>query len=91
MAETLRDNTTSNRFELELEGGLAFIDYRRVGQTLWLQHVEVPGALGGRGVGTRLARLTLDLIRTRGERIVPRCPFMVAFVRRHPEYADLSE
>ena len=91
MAEALRDNTASHRFELELEGGLAFIGYRRVGQTLWLEHVEVPKALGGRGVGTRLARLALDLIRSRGERIVPRCPFMVTFVRRHPEYADLCE
>ncbi|HEX9474447.1 MAG TPA: malate synthase G [Steroidobacteraceae bacterium] len=89
MTEALRDNAARSRFELEISGGPAFIRYRRVGQTLWLDHAEVPAALGGRGVGTRLVRQSLDLVRSRGERIVPRCPFIAWFVRGHPEYADL--
>src|SRR5260221_6358347 len=89
MTEGLRDNAARSRFELEIAGGPAFIRYRRVGPTLWLDHAEVPDALGGRGVGTRLVRGSLDLVRSRGERIVPRCPFIAWFVRGHPEYADL--
>ncbi len=89
MTEVLRDNAARSRFELEIAGGPAFIRYRRVGPTLWLDHAEVPDALGGRGVGTRLVRGSLDLVRSRGERIVPRCPFIAWFVRGHPEYADL--
>ena len=91
MAEALRDNVARSRFALEIAGGPAFISYHRVGQTLWLDHAEVPAALGGRGVGTRLVRQTLDLIRNRGERIVPRCPFVAWFVRGHPDYADLCD
>jgi malate synthase len=91
MTETVRDNAARSRFELEIAGGPAFISYRRAGQTLWLDHAEVPAALGGRGVGTRLVRQALDLIRSRGERMVPACPFVAWFIDRHPEYADLCD
>jgi predicted GNAT family acetyltransferase len=83
------DNTAANRFELALEGGVAFIAYHRSGATLYLDHAEVPAALGGRGVGTRLVRDTLELVRSRGERIVPVCSFVREFVRRQPAYAAL--
>ena len=89
MSEALRDNAARSRFELEIAGGPAFISYRRVGQTLWLDHAEVPAALGGRGVGTRLVQQSLELLRSRGEQMVPRCPFIAWFVHGHPEYADL--
>lgn len=83
------DNAAANRFELALEGGVAFIAYHRSGLTLYLDHAEVPAALGRRGVGTRLVRDTLELVRARGERIVPVCSFVREFVRRQPAYADL--
>ena len=83
------DHAARNRFELALAGGTAFIDYRRVGQVLYLNHAEVPTTLSGHGVGTRLAQETLDLIRSRGERVVPVCSFIQDFVRRHPTYSDL--
>ena len=90
MAETLIDHAARSRFEMGADGSSGFIDYRRSGQTLYLHHAEVPAALSGRGVGTRLVTEALDLIRSRGERIVPVCPFIKAFIRRRPEYADLS-
>lgn len=89
MAGTLIDDVARSRFELELAGGTAFIDYRRSGQTLYLTHAEVPVALSGHGVGTRLVREVLELVRGRGERVVPVCPFIEAFVRRNPVYAEL--
>ena len=89
MAGTLIDNVAQGRFELELEGGTAFIDYRRSGQTLYLNHAEVPVVLSGHGVGTRLVREALELVRERGERVVPVCPFIQAFMRRNPAYAEL--
>lgn len=90
MSENLTDNVASSRFELGADGARGFIDYRRTGAILRLNHAEVPAALAGHGLGTRLVRETLDLIRSRGERIVPVCPFIKAFLRRHPAYADLS-
>jgi hypothetical protein len=90
VAETLTDNVARSRFELGEDGEQGFVDYRRSGATLYLNHAEVPSSLAGRGLGTRLVRGTLDLIRSRGERIVPVCPFIKVFIRRYPDYADLS-
>jgi uncharacterized protein len=89
MAETITDHAAASRFELALEGGLAFVDYRRAGAVLILTHAEVPQSLEGRGVGSRLVQGVLELIRARGETFVPRCPFIASYVARHPEYRDL--
>jgi hypothetical protein len=98
----VRDNPARQRFELSLgEQGIAFIDYRdrpaaggataagAGGRVRVLLHAEVPAALRGGGIGARLTRGTLELIRARGERMVPRCPYVVDYLVRHPEYRDL--
>lgn len=90
MSEVVTDDAARRRFELDLGGTVAFIDYRRTGDTLYLDHAEVPMALRGHGAGARLVRGTLVLIRERGERVVPVCPFVVAFMHRHPEFAELQ-
>ena len=90
MAEAVIDNVARSRFELGPDGAKGFVDYRRSGTTLQLTHAEVPASLAGQGLGTRLVRETLDLIRSRDERMVAVCPFIKDFVRRHPDYADLS-
>lgn len=89
MPGTVIDNAVGQRFELAVPGGIAFVDYRRSGATLWLVHAEVPAALRGQGVGARLVRETLELIRSRGEQIVPVCGYVRSFVDRHAGFADL--
>ena len=64
-----------------------FIDYRRSGPRLILVHTEVLPAFEGKGIASALARFVLDGIRERGERVSIRCPYLTAFVERHPEYA----
>ena len=88
MAE-VTDNPALSRFEMAVDGVTAFVTYRREGDVLALVHTEVPQALSGRGVGSALARGTLDLIRAAGLKIRPLCPFIAAFIQRHPDYADL--
>jgi predicted GNAT family acetyltransferase len=88
MAE-VTDNPALSRFEMVVDGVTAFVEYRREGEVLALTHTEVPKALSGRGVGTALARGTLDRIRAAGQTIRPLCPFIAAFIQRHPDYADL--
>lgn len=85
----LTDNTAQHRYELEVDGHVAFVSYARSGERLKLIHTEVPRALAGRGVGSRLARLVLEEARHRGVRVVPECPFMASFIERHQEFADL--
>jgi predicted GNAT family acetyltransferase len=83
------DNTARRRFEYDVEGRTAFIDYRRTGNVVSLTHAEVPRELEGRGIGSTLVRGTLDLIRGRGEKVIPACSFVDAFIRKHPDYQDL--
>jgi predicted GNAT family acetyltransferase len=68
---------------------LGFVEYRLAPGVITFIHTEVlPGSEGG-GVGSRLARAVLDDARTRGLRVRPWCPFIAAYIRRHPEYGDL--
>lgn len=83
------DNTERNRFELARPEGIAFATYRRSPGVVTVIHTEVPEAMSGHGVGSELARGLLDMIRARGERVVPQCPFLRGYIGKHPEYADL--
>jgi len=85
----IRDATERSRFELDSSGAVAFVTYRLDGGTLALLHTEVPDALAGQGIGSRLARGVLDLARARGLRVVPECSFIASWIDRHPAYADL--
>lgn len=89
MTGTVRDNPDRNRFELATPAGTAFASYRRDDTTITIMHTEVPRALEGHGVGSRLVAGTLDLIRTEGRKVVPLCSFVRHFINTHPDYADL--
>jgi predicted GNAT family acetyltransferase len=89
MTDTVRDEPARQRFELEVDGALAFVDYQRDGRKLLLTHAEVPPALRGGGVGSRLVQGTLALVRERGEKVVPLCSFVAHYMERHPEVQDL--
>lgn len=84
---TVRHNEAAHRYELETEHGLAVAVYRQQGDSAVFTHTEVPPEDEGKGIGGRLVRAALDDTRRRGLKIVPACSFVVAFVRRHPEYA----
>jgi uncharacterized protein len=85
----VRDNPARRRYETEIEGRISLIAYRLAGETMTFTHTEVPEELEGRGIASRLAHFALEDARARGLRIVPLCPFVAAYIRRHPEYQDL--
>lgn len=89
MSNNVRDNTERHRFELDAEGHIAFSNYKRADGVLTILHTEVPKELEGHGIGSALVRGVLDLARARGEKVIPVCPFVKAYMDRHPEYADL--
>jgi uncharacterized protein len=89
MAAAVRDNAARSRFELEADGVTAFMNYRLAGMVISLDHTETPVAARGRGLASRLVAGALDQIRGRGLKIVPRCPFVNAFIGKHPQYRDL--
>jgi predicted GNAT family acetyltransferase len=87
---TIRDNKTLSRFELNVEGGLAFANYRLAPGKVIITHTETPRALRGRGIASELVKGALDLIRADGLKVVAGCGFVVDYLAKHPEYADLS-
>ena len=89
MSEAFRDNAAQSRFELAVDGATAFVVYRKTPDTITLVHTEVPPELGGRGIGSKIARATLDAVRTQGVKLVVTCEFIQGFMKKHPEYNDL--
>ncbi len=89
MANDVRDNAARHRFELDAEGHIAFSQYKRAGGVIDIMHTEVPPALNGKGIGSRLVRGLLDLARAEGAKVRPLCPFVRSYIDKHPEYADL--
>lgn len=85
----VRDNSARHRFELDAEGHVAFSQYKRTGGVIDIMHTEVPPALNGKGIGSRLVRGLLDLARAEGAKVRPLCPFVRSYIDKHPEYADL--
>ncbi|HZW27866.1 MAG TPA: GNAT family N-acetyltransferase [Trueperaceae bacterium] len=82
-------NREASRFEVELDGHVAVLEYVRVRRSLLLVHTGVPEQLEGRGIGSTLARAALDYVRHARLIAVPMCPFVRAYIRRHPEYLEL--
>jgi hypothetical protein len=89
VANPVVDNRPASRFELTEQGLTAFADYTRRGGALVIPHVEAPMALRGQGTAGRLMAGLVALARAEGVKIVPLCPYAAAWLRRHPEHADL--
>ena len=89
MPSAIRDNTALSRFELDAGGQPAFLRYRLSGNVMSLDHTETPVAARGRGIASELTRGVLEEARSRGLKVVPRCPFVTAYIDRHPEFRDL--
>ena len=81
-------NESRHRYEAIVDGQVAgFLRYTaKPGQTI-LVHTEVDPAFEGRGIGSAIARYALEDVRARGDEVVVQCPFVAAYVKRHPEYA----
>ncbi len=85
----VQDNEARHQFELAVDGHVALAAYRLKPDVITFTHTEVPKELGGRGIGSQLAKGALDQVRARGLKVVPLCPFIKAYIEKHPEYQDL--
>ena len=83
------DHPERNRYELAVDGEVAFLSYRRRDDHVLLSHTEVPDAFRGRGYGSVLARHALDAARKANLQVIVKCPFVTAWLRRHHEYDDI--
>jgi uncharacterized protein len=85
----VRDNKALSRFELDVEGGVAFANYRITPAAVIITHTETPPALRGHGIASTLVEGALALIRADGRKVIGACGFVVDYLRKHPEYADM--
>jgi predicted GNAT family acetyltransferase len=90
--EAPRHNADKKRFELQVGDTLAFVTYRDMpnGDRVFV-HTEVPAALEGHGVGSRLVKAALDEAKAAGRHVVAQCPFVAGYIARHPEYESLAQ
>ena len=87
--QTVTHDEDTHRFEVETDAGVGYLAYRPEGDTLVLLHTDVPPGAEGQGIGSALARAALDHARAQGLGVVPLCVFVLSYLERHPEYADL--
>ena len=90
---TFTDNAGLHRYEALGDGALAaYAEYNLLGENdsiIMFTHTEVLPAHEGKGMGSRLARHVLDRARQDGRQVIPVCPFMAGYIRKHPEYIPL--
>jgi uncharacterized protein len=87
----ITDNHAHHRFELAVDGHIATSQYWLEDGVIVFMHTDVPEALAGRGIGSKLTKGALDQVRARGLKVIASCPFVKATIEKHPEYADLLQ
>ncbi|MEO3872549.1 GNAT family N-acetyltransferase [Nonomuraea sp. B12E4] len=86
------DNSTENRFEILVDGKVAgFADYRLLPNKIAFTHTEVLPAYEGQGLASRLVEHALRASADTGLGVVPLCPYVKAYIERHPEFQDLVD
>lgn len=72
-----------------MEGHLATERYKLDGNVITFEHTDVPKELGGKGIGSKLVQGALDQVRAAGLKLISQCPFVKAWIDKHPDSADL--
>jgi len=85
----IRHDTQACQFYCTVENLRCLIDYRLDGDVMSITHTLVPPALEGRGIAAQLTRHALETAKNQHWKVLPLCSYAAAYIRRHPEYADL--
>lgn len=89
MEYTLIDNEAAKRYEFEAEEHRPRVEYIKVKGKIYLTHTEVPKALEGKGIASQLIRKVLEEVKRNEWELVPLCPFVAMYIKRHPEWKKL--
>lgn len=83
------DNELARQFETRVDGHLAKVEYMMGADRIFLTHTEVPAALEGKGIASALVEKVLQIVDERKLKMVPLCPYVATYLRRHPEWKRL--
>jgi len=86
----VQDNKAKQRYELDVDGSVAFANYRLAPGAVIITHTETPAALRGRGIASQLIKGALEQIRAEGLNVVAGCGFVVDYLEKHPEFSDVA-
>lgn len=84
-------NAKTQRYEMDVEGHTAFVEYEEDGNNVALTHTEVPNELRGKGIAAILVKKTLEKIKADNKTFSPICPYVLSFVKRNPEWKSMVD
>ena len=84
-----RDNEAAKRYEFKVGEQTPIIEYIKAQDKIYLTHTEVPKALEGQGFGSQIIKLALEDIKEKELTLIPLCPFVAGYIKKHPEWRDL--
>jgi uncharacterized protein len=85
----VRQNRDDDRFEIETDGGPAFVEYIIDGDEITFTHTEVPKEAEGKGIASALVAAALVYARESKLRVIPKCAYVTSWLKRHREYDDI--
>jgi predicted GNAT family acetyltransferase len=85
----VRHNSEHDRFESDVDGGMAFVAYIIDGNEITFTHTKVPKEAEGKGIAGKLVAAALAYAREAKLRVIPKCPYVASWMKRHPEYDDI--
>lgn len=83
-------NPAAKRFEVKLDDDVAIIEYQLTGSVITFTHTEVPPAYEGHGIAGKIAKVALEYAKAHNLKVLPLCPFVKAYIQRHPEYKSIT-
>lgn len=89
MDHQLIDDVENKRYYFDIDGVKPRIEYILVKDKIYLTHTEVPKSLAGKGIGSAIVKAVLEDIDARELTLVPLCPFVAMYIKRHPEWRRL--
>ncbi|MFV0304041.1 MAG: GNAT family N-acetyltransferase [Moheibacter sp.] len=84
-------NEEKKRFEIEIEGHYAFINYGESTSQIALVHTETEPELAGKGAASAVVEKTLNYIEKNGKKLLPFCPYVFAYIKKHPEWKRIVD
>lgn len=87
----ITNNVSERRFEVRINGLLSKLDYIQDEDTFVITHVGVQPELRGQGVAGILTQAGLEFAKAKSLRVIPMCSYATAYIRRHPQYAELTK
>ena len=85
------NNTERNRFETEIDGEFAYVEYRFYKDDMALMHTFVPDPARGKGISSALAKFALEYVKEKKINLIVYCPFIAKYIKQHPEYESLID